>query len=54
MKPEEIKNEKLEQELSEEELEGATGGAELKGDQLLLDGGAEQFNTQTGGHILDK
>ena len=29
MKPEEIKNEKLEQELSEEELEGATGGKTL-------------------------
>jgi hypothetical protein len=30
MKPEDIKNAKLEQELNEDELDGATGGADQK------------------------
>jgi hypothetical protein len=42
MKPEEIKNEKLEQELSEEELEGATGGsANVNPDKKIIDGTSE-------------
>ena len=52
MKPEENKNEKLEQELSEEELEGATGGAGDPTEKNLLDGGAQQFNTDTDGKIF--
>lgn len=52
MKPEEIKNEKLEQELSEEELEGATGGAELQNGKIVLGDDAQPFNTDTDGKIL--
>jgi hypothetical protein len=45
MKPEDVKNQKLEQELSEEELDGATGGTEEGGSRAYRPGGKDEFTS---------